>query len=406
MADTLKIKVSQNSSNYDDDPALEGEGRFEIGNESEAYEADNVYPIADVRVAKDQYSLLHIKRLVETRKELVIDPDYQREGVWSQRQRIELIESILMGIPLPVVYLFEDQQGKKQVVDGRQRITAIIDFLNDKFALKELRILKDYNSKTFSGLPEKVQGIFEDYQIQCYIIQPPTPERVKYDIFDRVNRGGTKLNAQEMRNALYRGLATSLIETVCKSEEFLKATDVSISSKRMRDRYAALRIIAFWLLYSHQLKAKDNLPAIEYRSDMDDFLAKVMIRLNGLHDQRKVSGIADKIKESLSEIYTTLGTDAFRFPSSSGKKRAINMPLMETLVLLFMLDWKRPESSVVRNAVEEFKADSASRVFFAQRVDSSVSVKGRFKDILGLAAKLDPKFHGEYDGRLLSISSN
>ena len=157
--------------------------------------------------------------MVSERKRVILAPAFQRFEVWTRRQKCELIESILMGIPLPAIYLLETKDGKRQVVDGRQRISTIISFMKDEFKLADLKILKDYNGKTFSTLPPLMQGIFEDYQLYCYIIQPPTPERVKYDIFDRVNRGGTRLNSQEMRNALYQGPATDLLKSISSSSE-------------------------------------------------------------------------------------------------------------------------------------------------------------------------------------------
>lgn len=101
---------------------LEGETSGNTG------DVESVYPNAEVRVEKAQYSTMHLKRLVEERKELVIDPDFQRNDVWSARQSAELVESILMGIPIPTIYLFEMKNGTKQVVDGRQRISAILNF--------------------------------------------------------------------------------------------------------------------------------------------------------------------------------------------------------------------------------------------------------------------------------------
>ena len=243
-----------------------------------ADDVGSVYPNAEVRVEKAQYSTMHLKRLVEGRKELVIDPDFQRNDVWSAKQSAELVESILMGIPISTIYLFEMKDGTKQVVDGRQRISAILNFLNNKFSLKDLKILPQCNGKKFSELDSKMQGIFEDYQLSFYIIQPSPPERVKYDIFDRVNRGGTRLTNQEMRNALYKGRSTVLLKELVTSSEFLNATGKGISSKRMKDQYIILRSIAFYLLKKKQAKVfENNGERIEYKSDMDDFLAKTMI---------------------------------------------------------------------------------------------------------------------------------
>lgn len=102
---------------FDNNPELE----LLEGDDSEnSSKVDSVYPNAEVRVEKAQYSTMHLKRLVEERKELVIDPDFQRNDVWSPKQSAELVESILMGIPIPTIYLFEMKDGSKQVVDGIQ----------------------------------------------------------------------------------------------------------------------------------------------------------------------------------------------------------------------------------------------------------------------------------------------
>lgn len=122
---------------------LEGESGLNIDQDHSL----DIYPNAEVRIVRAQYSILHVKRLCEQRKELVIDPDFQRNEVWESKQKMELVESILMGIPIPVMYLFEMKDGTKQIVDGRQRITAILDFLNNKFSLKDLKILRSLNDK-------------------------------------------------------------------------------------------------------------------------------------------------------------------------------------------------------------------------------------------------------------------
>jgi len=167
---------------------------------------EEVYPDATVKISRDQYSIFEIRRMLKDTKDLIIAPEFQRNAVWKIEQERELIESVLMGIPIPIIYVFEDEDGKKQVVDGRQRITAIVRYLDNAFALDNLRMLPRFNRKRFKELEPLYQSKLERYQIFLYVIEPPTPERVKYDIFDRVNRGGTRLNNQEMRNALYSGV--------------------------------------------------------------------------------------------------------------------------------------------------------------------------------------------------------
>jgi hypothetical protein len=104
-----------------DEELLENESGLEINGDDDSL---SIYPNAEVRVEKVQYSVLHLKCLYENRKELILNPDFQRKDVWKGKQRAELIESILMGIPIPIMYFFETADGRKQVVDGRQRITS------------------------------------------------------------------------------------------------------------------------------------------------------------------------------------------------------------------------------------------------------------------------------------------
>lgn len=371
-----------------EDDLLEGESY------NSSAEVNEVYPNAEVRVTRAQYSTLHIKRLVEDRKELIIDPDFQRGNVWAKKQGAELVESILMGIPIPVMYLFEMRDGSKQVVDGRQRIAAILDFLNDKLVLKDLKILPEYNDCKFSDLDAKMQGIFEDSQMYFYIIQPPTPERVKYDIFDRVNRGGTRLTNQEMRNALYRGKSTRLISELSKSEEFLRATGHGISPKRQKDNYVVLRSLSFYLLYrKFDIVLKLNGEAIEYKSDIDDFLAKMMIFINEKASDELIVDCREMFLRAMDNSYDIMGEDAYRFAayedeSGKSRKRPINMPLFEMLVFIFSDECVTANKLVTRNAINKFKETYDYQKMLMSNVDSSTNVTERFTTALKLIKQI------------------
>lgn len=339
-----------------------------------------IYPNAEVRVEKAQFSVLHLQTLCLKRKELIIDPDFQRHDVWTSKQKSELIESILMGIPIPLMYLFEDRNGKKQVVDGRQRIGAILDFLDNKFKLKNLRILSQLNECYFKDLEPKLQGVFEDYQLFFYIIQPPTPERVKYDIFDRVNRGGTSLNKQEMRNALYRGRSTEMLDRLCGMPEFLLATGRSINKERMKDQYVVLRAIAFLMLHRGEF---NNIQSLQYRGDIDDFLARFMVYINDDATDNLIAKYEALFCHAMSVSYDLLGENGFRF-SGNVIRRPINMPLFEALTYLFSfipknigLDKRTELLSDIELVKEQF--DNSS--YFSGNIDSTTSVSFRFDRI-------------------------
>ncbi len=167
---------------------------------------EHIYPLSDIKIEKGFYTVFELKRKADaSAPRIVLDSDFQRENVWNRKRNSELVESVLMGLPLPIFYFSQDKYGRLIVVDGRQRLTALFSYMDGDYALDRLRVLRDLNGKKFGDLTPVQTTRIEDFQIQAHVIIPPTPDRIKYDIFDRVNRGGIARNKQEMRNALYQG---------------------------------------------------------------------------------------------------------------------------------------------------------------------------------------------------------
>lgn len=238
--------------NTDDDDGVDDAGTITYDDSDDVSEQNQIYPAKNIKIDRVQFSIYELKRRYD-RGDICLDPDFQRNEVWSTRQKSELIESVVMGIPLPLIYLAETMDSKLVIVDGRQRLTTFFQYLDNQFALDKLKILPELNKHKFRQLldDEKTRGYaaqIEDFQLVIQIIKYPTPDRVRFDIFDRVNRGGTPLNNQEMRNALYQGEATKLLNRLAECEEFKRATGNSVSPKHMKDKYIILRAISFYLL--------------------------------------------------------------------------------------------------------------------------------------------------------------
>ena len=164
----------------------------------------------------------------------VMNPDLQRDFIWDDEKQSKLIESVIMRIPLPVLYLAEDDEGRMIVVDGLQRLSTFKGFFDDKLKLK-LKDRPELDGKRFRDLPPKLQNRIEDCNLILYIIDSQVPERARLDIFERVN-GGVALTRQQMRNCLFMGKATRFLRDEAKTELFLDATGRSLNSKTMRDR--------------------------------------------------------------------------------------------------------------------------------------------------------------------------
>ena len=353
---------------------------------SDIDELQNIYP-ASINVSKDDNSVFELKRQFDKQR-IQLSPSYQRGNVWSQKQKSELIESILMGIPLPIMYFFEDKNGIKQVVDGKQRLSALFDFMENKFTLTDLSIMSELKGKKFKDLDGINQGKIEDYKVSINVIKPPTPDRIKFDIFDRVNRGGTRLNNQEMRNAIYQGEATKLLERLKDGEDFKKATDYSIRDKVMKDRYVILRFIAFYLWKKGKL-TQANGELVEYKSDIDNFLGKTMEFLNS-SDNKTLQDIEKTFNFAMKNACNIFGQNGFRVSTyfNEDYKRAVNMALFE--VLSYLLSHKETEQypEKTKELVFTLFKDSDFNDSITSPVDSSTKLNKRFEKIESVLKEL------------------
>jgi hypothetical protein len=244
------------------------------------------YDPNSIKVTQGRFSLKEIYEMITGTKDdepiLDLSPDFQRNFVWDGTRKSRLIESILLKIPLPVFYFARDNEGKYQVVDGVQRLSVIKEFFSNGFKLRNLEYWgEECNERYFqkeskvSLHPKFVRGL-KSYQIDCNIIEPDTPHKVKLDIFKRLNTGGKSLNNQEIRNAILKKESRIFIKRLAESNEFRAATNYSIKPTRMMDQELVIRFIGFYFIY----KQPNLFPNLIYNGVMNDFLDNVVEILN------------------------------------------------------------------------------------------------------------------------------
>jgi hypothetical protein len=153
-------------------------------------------------------------------------PFYQRRPRWNTKQQSLLIESFIMNIPVPPVFLYERDYNSYEVMDGQQRITAIRDFYNNAFALRGLETWPEINGRYYRNLPDKIKAGVDRRSITSIVLLKESTESeeeastLRETVFERLNTGGVKLERQEIRNALYRGPFNALLEELSRSDEF------------------------------------------------------------------------------------------------------------------------------------------------------------------------------------------
>ena len=296
------------------------------GLESPAGDGWGDYPLNSVFVRTETRTVSSVVERIKNRR-YILDPDFQREFVWSADKQSKLIESCVMRIPLPVFYVAEADDGRIIVVDGLQRLTTFVRFLADDLRLTGLSKGQATTSgstlegHTFSELPLNLQERVQDTQLTMYILDAKAPERARLDIFERVN-SGEPLTRQQMRNALYNGRGTQWLKEVAASSLFRGATGASLDRKAMRDREAINKFCAFKLLGRKSYTS----------GDMDTFLAQGLRRLTTLPDKEH-SALRSGFDNALELNQELFKTHAFRRSLASSdpspRHTPINISLFE-----------------------------------------------------------------------------
>lgn len=148
---------------------------------------------------------------IETQRNILYIPEYQREFTWDEKRSSKLIESILLGLPIPFIFVAENADGAWEIVDGSQRIRTIHAFITNKLKLSGLQSLNIANNIYFEDLEKTRKGKFLDTALRFIILSEETTEDVKKDMFERINRGSDLLNSMEKRKGIYMGEFTRFI---------------------------------------------------------------------------------------------------------------------------------------------------------------------------------------------------
>ena len=194
----------------------------------------------------------------------LIIPPYQRRYVWTLPQASRLIESFLLGLPIPQVFLYrEHSKPELYVVDGHQRLATIAHYYRGRFPgdrVFQLRgINPTWNGKTYTDLSEEDRITLDDATLRSIIIRQiqPNDNSSVYQIFERLNTGGTQLNAMEIRRAVFRGKANGLLDTLNRNDDWRTLIGKVEPDRRFRDVEMILRVLALaenWRAYSKPMK--------------------------------------------------------------------------------------------------------------------------------------------------------
>jgi hypothetical protein len=185
---------------------------------------------------------------LENRNYMDLRPFYQRRSRWDIDRQSKLIESFIINIPVPPIFLYERDFNSYEVMDGQQRITAIRDFYTNKFELTGLDLWPELNGLLYTNLPSKVKAGIDRRSISSIVLlkeSAPDDEEATFlrqVVFERLNTGGIKLEKQEIRNCLYKSPFNEILFQLAEIDEFRKAWNLPLFSKEERNISIALPI--------------------------------------------------------------------------------------------------------------------------------------------------------------------
>lgn len=266
------------------------------------YNRELQYDPDDIDVRLQHFSLGHIIQMIEDRKLAIYDNDMQNLTVsWTKKQKSLFIESLLIKLPIPLFY-FDGSYSQWMVIDGLQRLSAISEFIQNKFKLNSLEYLRnECENRFFRELPGYLQARIFETKIVAYVINPGTPREVKYNIFRRINETGTHLNKQEIRHIFFHGQASDFIKSLASTSLFQELSKTRLAAKRMEDREYANRFVSF--LYMKNA----------YDGGMDEFLYKGMEVLSSFQEEQ-LAHTKNTFFKALERLVQLFGEHLFKMP--------------------------------------------------------------------------------------------
>lgn len=237
----------------------------------------------DLVLQTSDFSLQGLKDMVDNQI-IDLDPKYQRRERWDIQRQSELIESFLLNVPVPPIYLAEEEYGVYSIIDGKQRITAVSDFLNNGFALKGLDEFPDLNGARFRELPRALQSALRvrPYLRVITLLKQSHP-RLKYEVFIRLNRGGIRLNNQEIRNVAFRGALNDAIYEAAEHPLLRAALKIdgpkSAAFQQMQDAELVLRYLTLdrsWENFSGSLSKSMDQFMLDHRDAEGEALNQII----------------------------------------------------------------------------------------------------------------------------------
>ncbi|EIW6614232.1 DUF262 domain-containing protein [Clostridium perfringens] len=343
--------------------------------EVEEKEIIEKYKKGEFRIVTEQarYPLAKLKEIFEPYN---LTPEYQRRRVWDNKRKSRLIESFIINVPIPPIFLYEYDFSEYEVMDGLQRVTAILDFLKNKFPLEGLELWSELNGKKFNDLPDEIQKAINRRYLSAIILLKETAKdeyqerAMKRFVFERLNTGGIELSYQEIRNAMYSSDFNDALTKMAENKSFRELWgDLSDESyKRMEDCELVLRFFAYKSACKHNI-AKSTMNILDLYSER----AKEF-NLNNINELKEL------FFSTLNLVKYMFGNTAFKSEENSNRSEkmiydAVMLSCAELIEEGIAFKLRTIEQSMLIE--EKFKCINENKIKFNGKYTSIKNVKDR-----------------------------
>ena len=375
----------------------ESESAEERRTPADHIDIEKAYSSLSFRVVyqSNNFLLPQVRELINGKEILNLRPEYQRRLRWTRKQKSLLIESLLLNIPIPPVFLYESDLARYEVMDGQQRLNAVHEFLENTFALTGLEKLNFINRLSYKQLPPKLQRGLDRASISAIVLLQETrgdesdPYLVRRYVFERLNTGGKALNAQEIRNSIFRGPFNALIVKLARHPSFCRAFDIPEYTETDENEY-----------YENPARQRNRL----YRN-MGDCL--IVARFFALLDDEHIRGSMQRILETcyernekapaellakyegafklvLDAADKIFGGEPFLLPSDDKGNRRISVALYDAITVALYRNINRIDDIVARGDIVRAAVASllSSKLeLLTGRANTAQSIKDRIAAI-------------------------
>lgn len=377
----------------------ENERYTEIDQEELKYENDNedlLLPGLKERklyTDKSDRSLADLNRMV-TEGELNLQPDFQRKYIWNKKQASKFIESLLLGIPVPMIFLSENYDSTFEVIDGQQRLTSLNLFFNDEIKLTGLETLSEYNNLKFSELDDKIKRLLKSSRTMPVVsISSDSSEDVKFDVFQRINEGAIKLNSQELRNVVYRGELIDWLINISNISDY-KSLFGDYTIKRQLHEEFILRMVSINALVKKNngiLKLSDS-----YNGRINSVMVEFLVKYR--NDKEFICKLNEEFNSVYFEgVYKIFEDSSFKLPKlehgSYIPSNVLNRTFAEFLYILFsnlptnLLHSLNKET--IKNVIYKEISEDNKIILFQRATGNTTNLKARISLINNIIIKLN-----------------